>query len=111
MGVIDETLGSGEYAPEAETGEPAATSLQESLADSNAAGSDLLYEDEDGQEGSTEGVNKEQKNSAKVLIKDFVSKMVKGRKLTAILPNGQVRVCFCALSRGLDKLQIRANER
>lgn len=58
-----------------------------------------------------EEMTKKQKVSAKQLVKDFVKTMVRGRQLVAVLPSGQVRACFCALNRGLDKLQIRANER
>jgi len=58
-----------------------------------------------------EEVTKKQKQSAKQLVKDFVKTMVRGRQFSAVLPSGQVRNCFCALNRSLDKLQIRANER
>lgn len=58
-----------------------------------------------------EEMTKKQKQSAKQLVKDFVKTMVRGRQLMAMLPSGQVRPCFCALNRSLDKLQIRANER
>merc|ERR1711904_628391 len=50
----------------------------------------------------------QQKQTAKQLVKDFVKTMVKGRQFSAVLPSGQVRACFCALNRSLDKLQIRA---
>jgi len=58
-----------------------------------------------------EEMTKRQKSSAKQLVKDFVKTMVRGRQFSAVLPTGQTRACFCALNRGLDKLQIRANER
>lgn len=58
-----------------------------------------------------EEMTKRQKHSAKQLVKDFVKTMVRGRQLSAVLPTGQVRVCFCALNRSLDKLQIRANQK
>mmetsp|Transcript_47527 Transcript_47527/g.75166 ORF Transcript_47527/g.75166 Transcript_47527/m.75166 type:complete len:239 (-) Transcript_47527:72-788(-) len=60
---------------------------------------------------STASMNKDQKLLAKRLVKEFVQKMVKGRQFSVILPSGQVRVCYCALNRMLDKLQIRANEK
>lgn len=58
-----------------------------------------------------EEATKKQKQSAKQLVKDFVKTMVRGRQLAAVLPSGEVRACFCALNRGLDKLQIRAAEK
>lgn len=83
------------------TGEPG---LAESLAGTECM-SETSYV------ANAAAMSKEQKQSAKRLVKDFVQKMVKGRQLAAILPSGQVRLCFCALSRTLDKLQIRANEK
>lgn len=58
-----------------------------------------------------EEATKRQKSTAKQLVKDFVKTMVRGRQLYAMLPTGQARACFCALNRGLDKLQIRAQEK
>lgn len=58
-----------------------------------------------------EALTKTEKHSAKQLVKDFVKTMVRGRQFSAVLPTGQVRPCFCALNRALDKLQIRANEK
>lgn len=57
-----------------------------------------------------EKTKKVKNSSAKQLVKDFVKTMVRGRQFAAVLPTGQVRMCFCALNRGLDKLQIRAKE-
>jgi hypothetical protein len=57
-----------------------------------------------------EDLTKREKLSAKQLVKDFVKTMVRGRQFSAVLPTGQVRPCFCALNRQLDRLQIRAKE-
>lgn len=58
-----------------------------------------------------EEMTKKQRQAAKHLVKDFVKTMVKGRQLSAVLTSGQIRTCFCALNRSLDKLQIRASEK
>lgn len=58
-----------------------------------------------------EDMTKQQKNSAKAFVKDFVKAMVKGQHFTAVLPSGKTKDCFCALNRNLDKFQIRAHEK
>lgn len=58
-----------------------------------------------------EGMSKEQRSEAKRIIKEFVRTMVKGRTLTVVPANGNVRKCFVSLSRKLDALKIRANEK
>mmetsp|Transcript_30764 Transcript_30764/g.56821 ORF Transcript_30764/g.56821 Transcript_30764/m.56821 type:complete len:235 (+) Transcript_30764:147-851(+) len=56
-------------------------------------------------------MSKEQRTAAKNIIKDFVKTMVKGKQIHVVLPNGNIRVCFVALSRKLDTLKIKANEK
>jgi len=47
------------------------------------------------------------------MVKDFVTAMVRGRKLDVVLKSGQRKKCACSLSRELDALRIRvgADER
>jgi hypothetical protein len=56
-------------------------------------------------------MTKKQKQSTKMIIKDFVKAMVKGKRFFAVTPAGETKACFCALNRSLDKLQIRADEK
>lgn len=56
-------------------------------------------------------MSKEQRAAAKNIIKEFVRTMVKGKQIHVVLPNGNIRVCFVALSRKLDTLKIKANEK
>merc|ERR1719359_1628551 len=58
-----------------------------------------------------EGMSKEQRGEAKRIIKEFVRTMVKGRSLTVVPANGNVRTCFVSMSRKLDTLKIRASEK
>jgi len=50
---------------------------------------------------------KEQRQQAKVVVKDFVKAMVKGRKMNVIAPDGSLKTCSASLSRGLDQLRIK----
>lgn len=58
-----------------------------------------------------DGMSKEQRQEAKRIIKEFVRTMVKGRNLTVVAANGNVRTCFVSMSRKLDTLKIKASEK
>jgi len=50
---------------------------------------------------------KEQRQQAKVVVKDFVKAMVKGRKMNVIAPDGSLKSCTASMSRSLDQLRIK----
>jgi len=50
---------------------------------------------------------KEQRQQAKVVVKDFVKAMVKGRKMNVIAPDGSLKTCTASMSRSLDQLRIK----
>jgi len=52
---------------------------------------------------------KEQKQQAKVVVKDFVKAMVKGRKMSVMTQSGAVKTCTVSLSRNLDALRLKVN--
>lgn len=52
----------------------------------------------------------ERKLEAKKVIKNFVTTMVKGTRLTVVTPTGDYRDCFLTLTRELDTLKIQAVE-
>lgn len=56
-------------------------------------------------------MTKGQRQEARKLVKEFVKTMVRGREFAVVLPNGQVKTCFCSLNRRLDKIRIRASEK
>lgn len=57
-----------------------------------------------------EDMPKEQRREARQLIKDFVQAMVRGRHIAVVTASGDVRTCFCALTRQLDRLRISFDE-
>lgn len=59
--------------------------------------------------GAYQGMSKEQRDSAKKIIKEFVKTMVKGRQLIVVLTSGQIRTVTVSLNRRLDSLRIRAS--
>lgn len=58
-----------------------------------------------------EEMSKEQRVEAKKLIKNFVRSMVKGQPMDVVLASGKMKTCFVCLSRQLDALKIKANEK
>jgi hypothetical protein len=57
-------------------------------------------------------VTKRQKYTPKkAVVKDFVQTMVKGRQLTAVMPTGKTRGCFCSINRKLDTFSIRRHDK
>lgn len=56
-------------------------------------------------------MTKNQKDATKSLVKDFVKSMVKGRQLTAVMPTGKTRGCFCSINRNLDTFSIRRHDK
>lgn len=50
---------------------------------------------------------KEQRAQAKIVVKDFVKSMVKGRKMNVIAPDGNLKSCSVSLNRDLDMLRIK----
>merc|ERR1712183_334220 len=60
--------------------------------------------------GDYEEMTKEQRSEARRIMKDFVKTMVRGRRFTVVAASGEVRTCFCALSRKLDRLRISTGE-
>lgn len=62
-------------------------------------------------EGNFDGANglsaREQKKQAKAVVKAFVKEMVKGKKMTVMMQNGQIKACQASLTRELDCLKIK----
>jgi len=56
-------------------------------------------------------MTREERQETRQLVKDFVKKMVKGQDLEVVAASGEVRSCFCALSRKLDKLKVSVGEK
>lgn len=56
------------------------------------------------------GVLSEQRSPAevKLLVKDFVKQMVKGREIGVLCADGTMKPVLCALTRSLDTLRIKA---
>lgn len=57
-----------------------------------------------------EEMTKEQRSEARRIMKDFVKTMVRGRRFAVVAASGEIRTCFCALSRKLDRLRISIGE-
>lgn len=72
-----------------------------SVADSERPSQDGLSERLDGMSA------KEQRREAKVVIKEFVKEMVKGKKMNVMATSGQLRSCAVSLSRKLDVIKIK----
>lgn len=58
-----------------------------------------------------ERMNKTEKTGAKTIVKEFIRDMVAGQNLRVVASNGELRTCFVALSRRLDKLTVTAGGR
>jgi len=56
-------------------------------------------------------MSKQQRYETRQVVKEFVKTMVRGRTFTVVAPSGELRKCFCALSRQLDKLRISLSEK
>uniref|UniRef100_A0A7S4W899 Uncharacterized protein n=1 Tax=Alexandrium monilatum TaxID=311494 RepID=A0A7S4W899_9DINO len=44
------------------------------------------------------------------MVKDFVTGMVRGRKIDVVLQSGRRKTCACSLSRALDALKVKVGE-
>jgi len=55
-------------------------------------------------------MNKEEKAQAKLVVKQFVKEMIKGKSYKVVLPNGELRSSFCTLTRKLDTFCIKASK-
>merc|ERR1711920_430598 len=56
-------------------------------------------------------MTRDQRQETRHLVKDFVKKMVKGQEFEVVAASGEIRSCFCALSRKLDKLKVSVGEK
>lgn len=50
---------------------------------------------------------REQKQQAKAVVKEFTKAMVKGRKINVIAPDGSLKSCTVSLGRSLDTMRIK----
>merc|ERR1719401_1158824 len=56
-------------------------------------------------------MTKEQRQETRHLVKDFVKGMVKGRQFDVISASGEMRSCFCSISRKLDRLKVSIGDK
>jgi len=56
-------------------------------------------------------MTQEERQETRHLVKDFVKKMVKGQEFGVVAASGEIRSCFCALSRKLDKLKVSVGDK
>lgn len=62
-------------------------------------------------EAAYQEMTREERKEARELVKDFVKGMVRGREFSVIAASGELRTCFCSLSRKLDKLKVSLGDK
>lgn len=65
----------------------------------------------DSLESVYQDMSKEERKETRTLVKEFVKGMVKGREFNVIAASGELRTCFCSLSRKLDKLKLSVGDK
>jgi len=62
-------------------------------------------------ESSYADMTKDQKLETRKVVKEFVKAMVRGQQLSIVAASGELRTCFCSISRKLDILKVSVGEK